>query len=52
MAFTHYNETTSSGAIKPNEIGFSFRLDERVIPVDLPNSENGASIQIDVWAEV
>merc|ERR1719483_434023 len=52
MDFMEYNETSSSGAIQANEIGFSFRLDERVIPVDLPNSENGASIDIDIWAEV
>ena len=50
MNFREYNATTSSDAIQPAEIGFGFRLDERVIPVDLPNSN--ALITIDVWAEV
>lgn len=36
--------------IDPNEIGFKLRLDERVIPVDLPN--DAAVITIDVESEV
>jgi len=50
MNFGEYNATTSSDAIQAAEIGFGFRLDERVIPVDLPNSN--ALITIDVWAEI
>eukprot|EP00494_Astrolonche_serrata_P002068 UN02074 len=49
LAFTEHAHATNN-AIDMNEIAFSLRLDERVIPVDVPN--NQAQITIMVESEV
>lgn len=50
MDFGELTETSSSSTndIDPNEIAWKVRLDERAIPVDLPNSNSQITIQEDI----
>jgi hypothetical protein len=48
--YLDFNEALNnlgSNTIDMNEIGFSLRLDERVIPVDLPNDQAVVTISVD-----
>jgi hypothetical protein len=48
--YLDFNEALNNlgpNTIDMNEIGFSLRLDERVIPVDLPNDEAVVTISVD-----
>lgn len=47
MAFTRWNETSLTNSIDQNEIAFSIRLDERSIPVDVPNSPVDLTLKVD-----
>lgn len=47
MAFTRWNETSLTNSIDENEIAFSIRLDERSIPVDVPNSPVDLTLKVD-----
>jgi len=48
LAFTKITSTNGSNTIDANEIAFSLRLDERVMPVDVPNSPITITISVDV----
>jgi len=47
LAFTRWNETAGANSIDTNEIAFSIRLDERTIPVDIPNSPVDLTLKVD-----
>lgn len=47
LDFTESINNVGSNTIDLNEIGFSIRLDERVIPVDLPNDQAVVTISVD-----
>lgn len=47
LDFQESINNVGSNTIDLNEIGFSIRLDERVIPVDLPNDEAVVTISVD-----
>lgn len=48
LAFTKRTSTNGTNSIDDNEIAFSLRLDERVMPVDVPNSPISITIRVDV----
>jgi len=50
MDFDELTSTTGANTIDANEIAYKVRLDERVVPVDLPNSDS--TITIKHWIEV
>jgi len=47
LDFQHSPNNIGDNTIDLNEIGFSIRLDERVIPVDLPNDQAVVTISVD-----
>jgi len=47
LDFAQVDNNLGDNTIELNEIGFTFRLDERVIPVDIPNDEAKVTITVD-----
>jgi len=48
LEFKNWTHTNGTNPIDDNEIAFSFRLDERVMPVDVPNSPIEITVSVDV----
>jgi len=47
LDFAEHENNVGSNTIDANEIGFQLRLDERVIPVDLPNDQAVITLMVD-----